>query len=78
MTILAGLQHKFVRVKSTDNLDVQFFFWGHNFWYTLSSLVLEESASGRPSTFFSNPGQKHSSLGEFKTSYEIITVHEID
>ena len=78
MTILAGLQHKFVRVKSTDNLDVQFFFWGHNFWYTLSSLVLEESASGRPSTFFSNPGQKHSSLGEFKTNNEMITVHEID
>ena len=61
-----GLQQKYVRVKSTDYLDVHFFMWGKA-WWACSALVLEEITPGRPSVFFSKPGQKDISLGEIET-----------
>ena len=55
-----------MRVKSTDHLDVHFFIWGKGLWYACSSLILEEITPGWPTAFFSNPGQKESSLGKVK------------
>ncbi|KAK3751449.1 hypothetical protein RRG08_051174 [Elysia crispata] len=66
----SGLQKKYVRVKSTDHLDVHFFIWGKGLWYACSSLILEEITPGWPTAFFSNPGQKESSLAILFTEEE--------
>ncbi|KAK3751432.1 hypothetical protein RRG08_051157 [Elysia crispata] len=62
-----GLQQKYIRVKSTDNLDVHFFRWGSYLHYACSSLILEETTPGWPSAFFSNPGQNSSNLAIVST-----------
>ncbi|KAK3803130.1 hypothetical protein RRG08_060102, partial [Elysia crispata] len=58
----SGFQRKYIRVKSTDNLDVHFFLWSVRIRYACSTLVLEDIPQGSPSSFLTNPGQKDSSL----------------
>ncbi|RUS85337.1 hypothetical protein EGW08_006880, partial [Elysia chlorotica] len=59
-----GVQEKYVRVRSTDPLDVHYFLWARLHRFACSSLVLEDLAPGMSSAFFSQPANTESSLGE--------------
>ncbi|KAK3761302.1 hypothetical protein RRG08_014313 [Elysia crispata] len=72
LTLSSGdFQKKFIRVKSTDHLDVFFYLWAKFDRHACSSLILDELSLGGPSTFFSHPAdQKDSSLAIVSTEEE--------
>ncbi|KAK3764723.1 hypothetical protein RRG08_042033 [Elysia crispata] len=68
----SGLKQKYIRVKSTDYLDVHFFLISGGF--ICSTLVLEEMIPGRSSAFFSSTGQLDTSLAIVSTEEKSSTL----